>query len=171
MAIPITTQFNTSDYHFNPYVTTAETFVGDTWTSGLKTPEAHTDSSHEFVAAEALQKLYNITERLRLEQSRNIIIETPIGGVSYATLSRITFASIGAVILLAAYAWRHFHIMGRRRCLKIVEHLTKVLIQERTERGDSQSASSLTAITSIPTKIYPETNDLVKSNPNQSQNV
>jgi transposase InsO family protein len=112
ISIPATVSWKTDDKSFDGYNQISHNVtIFDSIPAGI-IPELVSDpKAKKFVETDALKKIYNLTAELEKVQQEALILNTPVGGMSHSLLNKIILSSVGSLLCIVVWMWRHQHQM------------------------------------------------------------
>lgn len=110
VALPAHARWRTNDKTFAGYPITSYSFtIAEKLPGNLNPSRIQDPNSTMFIETEALRRIYNLTALLEEEKTNALVLNTPIGGMSYSVWNKIVISSIGCCICIIVWFWVHNH--------------------------------------------------------------
>lgn len=105
ISIPANHRWSTSDVEFNPYTITEKNFSTDDWIIGPRVNTIHLNKNHDFIPANLLKQLLNVTSQLEAEKNKNAVIPLPARGITFEIFMMLMGASL-MYVTITIIAWK-----------------------------------------------------------------
>lgn len=146
-ALPTSIKWNTNDRNWIGYAKSLYNFTVKL-PDNLVPAEISEPNNTRFAAIDALKRIYNLTEQLQREQTKLYALNTPVGGVSYAVMTKILLLSVASLAIIVIYFWKHNHLTTKKRHGKLLSKISTqienaIILPERQAINPNASSSSI----------------------------